>query len=90
MSPAKTGEPIDITFVRETRVGQGNHVSDWGRHWTCTANTMDGLICAAAAAMRALATITVATVNFFTFYVLMACVFILRRASKNCTFQHEI
>ena len=66
MSPAKTDEPIDITFVRETRVGQ---VSDWGRHWTCTANTMDGLICAAAAAMRALATITVATVNFslFTF-----------------------
>jgi len=45
VSPAKTAEPIDMSFELWTRVGTKNHVLDGGAHWRNLANTIEPFEC---------------------------------------------
>jgi len=41
MSPAKTDEPIEMPFGKQTRVGPRNQVTDGAVHWRHLVNTID-------------------------------------------------
>jgi len=42
-SPAKTGEPIKMSFGLRTRMGPGKH--RWGAHWRNLVNTIKPSMC---------------------------------------------
>ena len=76
VSSAKTDEPIEVRLGRKTLVGPKSRVTlaPFGEY--------DGSICAAAAAMRPVAVITVATCFFPK--CLPQCRTALSRISKQC------